>query len=101
MQSRIMDLRNCISNANHRYSDPSPPSSSLPLWTPVPPTGQTNVLDLNLMPKMKTELDKDKEFFWQRMIWDHREGSKNIIPGLSVTKADGGLSDDLWRYILN
>jgi len=60
-----------------KFSDPSPPSSSLPTWSPVPSSGETNVLDLKLEPEMKTELDKDKEFFWQRLVWDHREGGQD------------------------
>jgi len=56
-----------------KFSNPSPPSSSLPAWSPVPHTGNTNILELKLQPEIVRELDKDKELFWQRLVWDHRE----------------------------
>ena len=61
-----------------RFSYPSPPSSSLPTWAPVPPTGNTNIVELKLQPEIVRELDKDKELFWQRLVWDHREGGEEI-----------------------
>jgi len=65
-----------------KFSDPSPPTSSLPVWEPVPPTGETNLLNLKLEPEMMTEVDKDKKMFWQRMVWDHREGGEENKVGI-------------------
>lgn len=52
-----------------RFSDPTPPISNLPIWTPVFQNGNTNILELNLESKMKTSLDPDMEFFWEKLIW--------------------------------
>ena len=52
------------------------------MWEPVPPTGETNLLNLKLEPEMMTEVDKDKKMFWQRMVWDHREGGEENKVGI-------------------
>merc|ERR1711879_698805 len=60
-----------------KFGNPTPVSEDdegSGLWYPVTPS-QKNYMEINFEPKMKKNLNEDRMYFWEKMVWAEREWS--------------------------